>query len=304
MPVSRVPTCQRGFALIVAIVLIVVGAILASAMAFMVSSSGSTASDNLQSGQGLFLAESGIEYESRRMAQNVDWYRASADPFDSSTQNFGQGSFTVSVNLPATELSRRMTTAAAPLTINVFAGGNANRWLAAGTLLIDDFSGTPEFVTYNPTTATTFTVTTRNVTVGTVIGSLAAHSRRDPVYPVTTLGVALVAVCATVPNPFTIAANSKFLSAGTITVFHNNGVTIDQEQITYAGTSTVGATTTLLGVQRCQNGTAGFLASIGDPVAPLVSNVGTNDFEIGVSSTGTVGSAQRQAFKAVQRAGP
>jgi len=28
----------------------------------------------------LFLTESGLEYESRRMAQNVDWYRSSHRP--------------------------------------------------------------------------------------------------------------------------------------------------------------------------------------------------------------------------------
>jgi len=98
---------QRGFLLVVAIVLLVVGSMLAAAMAYMVATSGGSATDNLQSGQALFLAGSGGEFEARRMAQNLDWYRSTTDPFDLTTQNFGQGSFTVQTNLPATLLRAR-----------------------------------------------------------------------------------------------------------------------------------------------------------------------------------------------------
>jgi len=38
------------------------------------------------------------------MAQDIDWYRSTVDPITRPLQNFGQGSFTVQTNLPATLL--------------------------------------------------------------------------------------------------------------------------------------------------------------------------------------------------------
>lgn len=294
---------QAGFLLIVAVVLIMVVALMATAMLTLTAGSGQSGGVHVLSTQALYVAETGLEYEQRRLAQNVDWYRATTDPFDQATRSAGQGSFTVLVNLPATELSRRMTTAAAPLTITVFGGGAANRWPATGTLLIDDFTGTPEFVTYSSTTATTFVVNARNAAVNAVQGTLTTHSRGDVVYPVATLSVALVANCATIPTPFNISNNSKFLDAGTITVFHDNAGTIVSEQITYTGSTIVGATRTLLGVQRCQNDLTpvAIVAAAGDPVAPMVANVGTESFEVYVSSSATVGNAARTWRKTVQR---
>ncbi len=106
---------QGGFLLIAAIILVVVASMLAVTIAMIAATSGSSATDNLQSGQALFLADSGLEFEARRMAQNLDWYRSSTDPTTSVTQNFGAGNFTVSTNLPATELSARVQPAAPPL---------------------------------------------------------------------------------------------------------------------------------------------------------------------------------------------
>src|SRR5437879_13209501 len=123
------------------IVLLVVASILAATMAFMVATSGSSASDNLRSAQALFLADSGLEYEQRQLAQNVDWYRATSDPFDvpPSPINVGQGSFPVVVNLPATELRTRLNAGSGAATATVFAGGSGTRWPAhRGTLSIRD----------------------------------------------------------------------------------------------------------------------------------------------------------------------
>ena len=58
-----------------------------------------------------------------------------------------------------------------------------------------------------------------------------------------------VAACATIPSPFTIVNNSKFLDAGTITVIHNNAGTIVTEQITYVY-STVSGTTRMFAPAR------------------------------------------------------
>ncbi len=305
---KRIPFNQRGFLLITAVILIVTVALLATVITFLSTGNVLTSANHANSAKALFLAESGTEYEQRRLAQNVDWYRATTDPFDSATRNLGEGSFTVSVNLPATELSKRITGTGA-VTANVFAGGTTNaRWLATGTLMIDeDFTSQAEFATYNSTNATSFSITARNQSINGVLNSTApagtglAHARGDRIYPVTTLGVALTNVCTTIPNPFTITDNSKFLGAGTITVFHNNAGTVVAEQISYSGYTISGATRTLLGVQRCQNSTTAITASVGDPVASMVANVGTVDFEVDIISLGTVNGAQRIARNTVQR---
>jgi len=303
---------QRGFLLIVAIVLLVVASVLAATMAFMVATSGSSASDNLKSGQALFLAESGLEYEQRQLAQNVDWYRATTDPFDVTTRNLGQGSFTISVNVPVTELRTNMSAVPAP--INVF---TTNLFPSpSGTLLIDDDftagTGTAEFVTYNAVSVSspyTFTVNNRNRSINGVSGpsGAVAHTRGTNVYPVATLNSASPALplatgaCASLPTltSLTIVANSKFPSIGTITLYHTSGT--NAEQISYSASTTFGGLTTLTGLTRCANGTTAIAAAANDPVVSMVANAGTNDFEVLISSTGNVGSAQRREFKTVQR---
>ena len=303
---------QRGMLLVAAIVLLVVVSALVAAIAFVTATSGSSATDNLQSGQALFLAESGLEYEQRQLAQNVDWYRATTDPFDVTTRNLGQGSFTISVNVPATELRTNMCTVTG--NINVF---TTNLFPSpSGTLLIDDDftagTGTAEFVTYNAVSAGspyTFTVNNRNRSINGVSGPLGAvaHTRGTNVYPVTTLSSALPALplatgaCASLPalTSLTIVANSKFPSIGTITLYHTSGT--NAEQISYAASTTSAGLTTLTGLTRCANGTTAIAAAANDPVVSMVANVGTNDFEVLISSTGNVGSARRREFKTVQR---
>ncbi len=302
---------QRGFLLVTAVVLIVIVAVILTVMLFLGATGNDSSVVHSQSGQALFVAESGLEYERRRLAQNVDWYRATTDPFDGVTNNFGQGSFTVATSLSATELRTRMNAGSGAITANVFAGGTGNRWPATGTLMIDEDmnGGAAEFVTYSSTNANTFSVTARNQSVNGVLnltspaGTGLAHVRGDRVYPVTTLGAALSNTsCQAIPNPFTVADNSKLLATGTITVFHYNGATIDTEQISYSGYTVSGGTRTLLGVQRCQNGTTQITASAGDPVVSFVANTGgVDDFEVEVVSTGNVSSTQRVLHKTVRR---
>jgi len=45
---------------------------------------------SLQSGQALFVAESGVEFETRNMAQDIDWYRSTVDPITRPLQNFAR----------------------------------------------------------------------------------------------------------------------------------------------------------------------------------------------------------------------
>lgn len=317
-PISM-PDRQRGFLMIVAVVLIVIAALLLTAMVFLSATDNSSSAGNLQSDQALFAGDTGTEQEQRNLAENVDWYRATSDPFDLGTVNFNNGSFTRATNLPATEL-RAQLAASGQTTITVFAGGTANRWPASGTLMIDDditnSTSGAEFVTYTATTTTNFTISARNVSINGVVNPIGAgtglvHSRGDTVYPVTTLLVALTGSCASIPNPFTITANSKFLDLGIITVLHFNGTTTVSEQISYSSYTVSGTTQTLSGVQRCQNGTSAITASINDPVLPMAASAGTNDnnnttpttndYEVEVTSTGSMGSAQRVLRKTVRR---
>src|SRR5881296_701665 len=116
---------QRGFLLIAAIVLVVVATMLAVTIAWIAATSGSSATDNLQSGQALFLAESGVEYERRCLAQNLDWYQSTTDPIApnatgtcataTTTQTLGSGTFTVYANVPATMLRKRTDTSTADI---------------------------------------------------------------------------------------------------------------------------------------------------------------------------------------------
>jgi len=108
----------------------------------------------------------------------------------------------------------------------------------------------------------------------------------------------LASSCSVLTN-LQIAANSKFLRGGTLTVYHGSGAS--PEQITYTNSTTVGGTTTLTGLTRCANGTSFVAAASGDPVVSMVVNAGTNDLEVSISSTGNAGSTQRQEYKAVQR---
>jgi type II secretory pathway pseudopilin PulG len=311
-PVLR--RAQGGFLLIAAVIIIAVVGSMAAAMVTLTSGSGQAGGEKLKATQALYLAESGLEYQQRRLAQNVDWYRASTDPFDLSTQNVGPGSFSTSVNLPATLVRTRMTAGAS--TANVFCGGTTNRWQTSGTLLLDgDFSGQAEFVTYSSTNATSFTITARNAAVNTVrnfsapAGTGFVQERGTNVYPVATVSGASVplpiaANCTALAN-LQLAANSKFLAVGTITVFHNNAGTVVSEQMTYSDASTVSGTTTLRSVQRCQNGTSAVVVAAGNPVAPLVQGLGVSasapDFEAQINVTGSVENGRRMLTKLVRR---
>jgi len=289
------PSRRGGFMLIAAIVLLVVAAALAVTIAMIAGTSAGSAADNLQSGQALFVAESGLELETRGLAQNLDWYRSSADPFDLTTKNVGAGSFTISANVPATKLRRNITNAA-----NVVCVYTVARFPTTGSLQLDDDLISGEYAKYTGTTASlpacgnlpAFTGVTRGQPIGGVPSTANAHTRGDRAYPVTTLVTALASNC----NPLAsiqIVAHSKFLDAATLD--------IEGEEISYAGASTSGGNLVLTGVQRCQNTTTAAPHLAGVPVTPMLVDGTSPDVEAEIISTGTVDNAVRAERKTVQR---
>ncbi len=300
---------QRGFLLIAAIVLLVVASMLAATMAFMVATSGSSASDNLKSGQALFLADSGVEFESRRMAQNLDWYRSTTDPTTASgPQSLGAGTFTTSSSLPATELSARVRTT--DTSITVYTSNRFPTFAALPSpptscnpcyLALGDVSptGGGEFVTYTGVGGNTFTGLTRAQSPGGYAPTLPSpptattQFRGTPVYPVTTVSTATSSGCASTAS-IRLVAHPKFLNAGTID--------IEGEEIQYTGSSTSFGVTTLTGITRCADGlSAGPSYAVGTPVTPVLFNDASTNYETQINSTGTVGNTSRTEQKTVQR---
>jgi hypothetical protein len=279
---------QRGVSIIAAVFIIVILAFMGVIFVTLIGSGSLTAVNDLQSAQALSIAEGGVEFDQRSLAQNLDWYRSMADPIAVTTRSLGAGSFTVSTTLPATKLRRRLQ--AGDTTAVVYSTG---RFPGSGFLQIeDDITGNAEFVRYTGIAGNTFTGMTRNVTIGTVIGSAGPHSRGDRVYPVTTLIDAMPNDCNAMAS-LRVAAHSKLLGAGTLDV--------EGEEILYTGSRVSGGTMTLTGVSRCQNGTASALHPSGRPVTPLLDDGASPDAEAEIVSTGTAGSAVRVVNKTIQR---
>jgi len=298
---------SRGqFLLIAAIVLLVVMALLAATMATMTASSGGAAVDNLQSGQALFLAESGLDFEARRMAQNVDWYRSTTDPTATSgPQALGAGTFASFSNFPATKLRRRVIGTSTAICVYT-----VDRFPAAGTIQIDDdISSGAEFVSYTGTTASSaacgnlpaFTGIGRAATVGGLTPPQGNHFRDDIAYPVTTLIDNLAAsVTCVAPATLRITDHTKFLNSGTISLDDGG---LNSEDISYASSNRAGGVMTLKGLTRLLGaGCPGWLA--GAPVRPQLANSSggsPNDNEALATATGTVGNTQRTMNSVLQR---
>lgn len=283
-------TSQKGFLMIVAAVLLVVIAFLAVVLSSLVAGDALSGASHLGSMQALYQAESGLEFEQRRRAQNLDWYRSATDPNPNpaTAQTLATGSFTVNTYLPATLLKTRLAPVATTITAYT-----TDRFPAAGILQIEeDLTVSAEFVRYTGISGNTFTGVTRGVTVGTVISSATTHARSDTVYPVTTLVDALTASCAT-PSSFRIAAHSKFLGAGTLD--------IEGEEIGYSGSIVTGGNMTLTGVQRCLGVVGPVAHAIGKPVTPVLVNGDSANYQAEMLSTGTMGSNIRYARKTIQR---
>jgi hypothetical protein len=279
--------------MIVLIALLVVVGALAAVLSYLAANNAMAGGAHLGSVRALFLAESGLEFEQRRWAQILDWYRSASDPNPAAAapQAFGNGSFTVYSNLPATLM--RTGASAGTATINVY---TTDRFPTAGILQIeDDITGGGEFVRYTGVTANSFTGVSRAQTVGTVTSVASVHSRSDRVYPVTILRTTMAANCNAMAS-IQIDANSKFLSAGTLD--------IEGEEVGYAGSTTSGGTTTLTGIMRCLDATT--LATpashaIGQPVTPVLVGGDSADYQVEAISTGTQGTNIRYAKRTIQR---
>lgn len=90
------PRAQRGFLLVTAVVLIVIAALLISAMVYLSATSNESGAGNTQSGQALFVAESGIERALYGFAKE-----GTACGSLAYTAGIGQGSFSTTGTLYA-----------------------------------------------------------------------------------------------------------------------------------------------------------------------------------------------------------
>ena len=106
----------KGVPLIIAIFIIVVLAFMGVMLLTMVGTSTFTSVNDAQSTQALSIAEGGVEYEQRILAQNVDWYR-SPDPVDTTSPNLGGSSLIAVTNIPATKLKKRLLPGKTPATV-------------------------------------------------------------------------------------------------------------------------------------------------------------------------------------------
>ena len=284
---------QRGFLMIVVLIMVVVMVFLAIAVGYQLANSTLASGSHVGSMQALFQAESGLEYEQRRWAQNLEWYRSATDPNPGAAtpQTLASGTFTVYGNLPVTMLKSGMSAGAS--TFNVY---TTDRFPGSGILQIgNDLLAGAELVRYTGVSGTTFTGVTRAQTVGTVISAASIHSRTDKVYPVTILRTALLANCTALAS-IQIDANSKFLSAGTLD--------IEGEEIGYNSSSTTGATTTLSGITRCLDTITVVTPAahaIGQPVTPVLVGGDSANYQVEMISTGVQGTNIRYARRTIQR---
>ena len=285
-----VATKQGGFVMMVLLIIVVVLVFLAIAVGYQLANSTLSSASHVGSMQALFQAESGLEYEQRRWAQNLDWYRSTTDPNPTiaTPQALGTGTFVVYSNLPATLVKSGLS--AAGTTLNAY---TTSRFPTSGILQIeDDLTASAEFVRYSGISGTTFTGLTRAQPVGTVTTLAGTHVRSDTVYPVTILRTALLADCVSLTS-IQVDANSKFLSAGTLD--------IEGEEISYNSSSTTGGTTTLSGVTRCLGLTTSVAHAVGQPVTPALVGGDSSDNQVEMISTGAQGTNIRYARRTIQR---
>ncbi|MGC1454350.1 MAG: hypothetical protein WA946_04070 [Nitrospirota bacterium] len=286
---------NRGVSLIAAVFIIVVLAFMGVMFVSLINTSSFTLVNDMQATQALYVAEGGVEYEQRNLAQNFNWYRSVTDPlYNDPPKNLGGGSFTATVRVPATLLRKGLSDTALTATVYSTSGFPANGYLQ----IDDDVTGGAEFVQYTIFDATTVTlIAPRGRTIGTVVTAANDFVRGTAVYPVMTLSLAggLTSTCLS-PASFTLVAAStpiKLLSSGTID--------IEGEEINYSGSTVTGTNMTLTGVQRCMNGTGPMAHANGQPVTPVLIGDNTADYQAEITSTGTVGAAVRTVKKTVQR---
>src|SRR6266540_3373521 len=211
---------NRGVSLIAAIFIIVVLAFMGLMFVSLINISSLTAVNDLQSTQAFSIAEGGIEYGKEVLASYSFWYNFANDPFFLATnQALGNGSFTTTINVPATTV--RKSSGAGANEIRVFSidqfpspGGTiyVGGTVMAYTSIATDLPKGPRFIFPAAIGTTVF--------AGTYL------------YPIVTLSAGITATDTTIP----FAGNSsKFLQKGTITI--DDPVNGDEE-ITCTGIQT------------------------------------------------------------------
>jgi hypothetical protein len=312
---------QRGASLILVVLILVVVSMVIAALVSIMNTESFTAMNQSAAVQAFGIAEGGVEFEERNLAQDLAWYRSTSDPMPVSTRTLGSapdsGSFTVSTNLPATRLRRKINSGpTATLCVST-----TDRFTppATGYLQIGKPGQDPyEFVQYTgiaspPNCPAQFTGVTRATTINGIYGGVATtvHDRDEWVYPVTTLVDGLGSDCNSLTS-LRITDHPKFLTAGTLSVLTNTTPgSIKWEEITYSSSTRSGGVMTLLGVKRCQEGfyTPGSpppAQAVGNPITPILADGTAPDDQAEVVSTGTVavtliGNAVRVLRKTVQR---
>jgi hypothetical protein len=312
---------QRGASLLfVVLILVVIGMVIAALVSIMNTES-FTAMNQSAAVQAFGVAEGGVEFEERNLAQDLAWYRSTSDPMPVSTRTLGSspnsGSFTVSSNLPATRLRKKINSGPTA-TICV---STTDRFTppTTGYLQIGKPGQDPyEFVQYTGVASPAncpaqFTGVTRATMINGVSGGVATtvHDRDEWVYPVTALVDALANNCSSLTS-LRITDHPKFLTAGTLSVLTNTTPgSIKWEEISYSNSKRSAGVMTLLGVKRCREGfyTPGSPPpgqAVGNPITPILADGTPPDDQAEVVSTGTVavtiiGNAVRVLRKTVQR---
>jgi hypothetical protein len=307
---------QRGAGLIIVVAMLLIVGVIGAVFVSLIGNESFTAMNQSAGLLTFGITDGGVELEQYNLAQNVDWYHSTSDPMPTTIRTLGaapnSGSFTVQSYLPGTKLRHRINANSA-LNICVY---TTDRFTlpAAGYLQIGDSNQDPyEFVHYTNIGASggcaaEFTGILRAQSINGVSGGLAStvHDRGELVYPVTTLVDPLANNCTSLAS-LRITDHPKFLTAGTLSILTNTTPgTIDWEEISYSNSTRAAGVMTLLGVNRCQNGTASAAQIAGNPITPILTDGTAPDYEAEVVSTGTVavtitGNAVRVIRKTVER---
>jgi hypothetical protein len=260
---------QKGVSLIAAVFIIVILAFMGLMFLSMVNTASITAVNDIQSTRALYIAEGGVEYGKMALAPYSSWYNFANDPYSLATnQTLGNGSFTTTINVPATTVRKSFgvnATVIRVFSVDLFPPGGGS--IGVG--------GSGDIRTYT-NTATGGALGNRFEGVSTPGPS--AYAAGTYIYPVLTLSAAISATDTIIP----FAGNgSKFLQKGTITI--DDPVNGDEE-ITCAGIQT-SPTAAFTGCNRDATAVA---HAAGLNILPILTKQ-----EVLIQGDGVVGNARR-----------
>lgn len=218
---------QRGYLVVVAVILIMIIGFMGAVVANMFFSSSQSTASTALSDNALYLAESGLEYVAHRVVNPTFANQVACSAAALADQPLGSGTFTVttSLNPGVTTLNGALTNVA--VSMNVFTTVN---FPTAGQVAIDQ-----ELINYTGTTATTITGLTRGAGGSTA----AAHTNGATVQAVLTTASA-------------IASNATTLTVASTAIYPESGrIMLDDELIDYTDTTA----TTFTGLTRGVAGT-------------------------------------------------